>query len=51
MLEGLSQALKSSMVRVAPGLHICLDNLGVACSNTGRIRKSSNQKILDGSET
>ena len=30
MLEGLKQALSSLMARVANGIHICLDNLGVA---------------------
>lgn len=30
MLEGLKQALSSPMTRVANGIHICLDNLGVA---------------------
>ena len=45
MLEGLRQALKSPMARVAPGIHICLDNLGVA-RNAGGIPKSSNQKVF-----
>lgn len=40
MLEGLRQALKSPVARVAPGIHICLDNLGVARG----IPKSSSQK-------
>ena len=45
MLEGLKQALKSPMARVAPGIHICLDNLGVA-RNAGGIPKSSSQKAF-----
>ena len=45
MLEGLRQALKSPMARVAPGIHVCLDNLGVA-RNVGGIPKSSNQKAF-----
>ena len=45
MLEGLKQALKSPMARVAPGIHICLDNLGVA-RNEGYIPKSSSQKVF-----
>ena len=45
MLEGLKQALKSPMARVAPGIHICLDNLGVA-RNAGWIPKSSSQKVF-----
>ena len=38
MLEGLKQALQSPMARVAPGIHICLNNLGVA-GNAGWIPK------------
>ena len=45
MLEGLRQALKSPIARVAPGIHICLDNLGVA-RNTNGIPKSSSQKAF-----
>ncbi len=45
MLEGLKQALRSPMARVAPGIHICLDNLGVA-RNAGYIPKSSSQKVF-----
>ena len=45
MLEGLRQALKSPMARVAPGIHICLDNLGVA-RNAGGIPKSSSQNVF-----
>ena len=45
MLDGLKQALKSPMARVAPGIHICLDNLGVA-RNAGWIPKSSSQKVF-----
>ena len=30
MLEGLKQALNSPVARVANGIHICLDNIGVA---------------------
>ena len=39
LLEGLKEALKSPIARVAPGIHICLDNLSVAC-NAGQIPKS-----------
>ena len=45
MLEGLKQALESPMARVAPGIHICLENLEVA-RNTGCIPKSSNRKVF-----
>ncbi len=45
MLEGLRQALKSPIAREAPGIHICLDNLGVA-RNAGRIPKSCSQKAF-----
>ena len=45
MLESLKQALKSPMAQVAPEIHICLDNLGVA-RNAGWIPKSSSQKVL-----
>ena len=44
MLEGLRQALKSSMARVAPEIHICLDNLGAR--NASGIPKSSSQKAF-----
>ena len=33
------------MARVAPGIHICLDNPGVACNADG-IPKSSSQKAF-----
>ena len=45
MLEDLRQALKSPIARVAPGIHIFLDNLGVA-RNTDGIFKSSSQKAF-----
>ena len=45
MLEGLKQALKSPMARVAPGIHICLDNLGVA-RNAGGIPRTSSQEAF-----
>lgn len=43
MLEGLKHALESPMARVATGIHICLDNLGVA-RNMGRISNSFSQQ-------
>ncbi len=45
MLEGLKQALKSPMARVALGIHICLDNLEVA-RNAGGIPKTSSQETF-----
>ena len=45
MLKGLKQALKSLMAKVAPGIHICLDNLVVARNSSG-IPKSSSQKAF-----
>lgn len=46
VFEGLRQALNSSMTRVAPGLHICPDNLGVA-RNAGEVPKGSSQKSCE----
>ena len=45
MLEGLRHALKSLMARVAPGIHIYSDNLGVA-RNAGEISRSSSPKAF-----
>ncbi len=45
LLEGLKEALKSSIARVAPGIYICLDNLSVAC-NAGQIPKGSSQGVF-----
>ena len=45
ILEGLKQVLKSPMARVAPGIYICLDNLGMA-RNAGYVPKSSSQKVF-----
>ena len=45
MLEGLKHALKSPMARIAPGIHIRLDSLGVA-RNAGRIPNSSSQQAF-----
>ena len=45
MLEGLKHALKSPTARGAPGIHICIENLGVA-RNAGRIPKGSSQQAF-----
>ena len=45
LLKGLKEALKSPIARVAPGIHICLDNFSVAC-NAGRIPKGSSQGVF-----
>lgn len=45
MLEGLKEALKSSMARAALGIYICLDNLSIAC-NAGQIPKGSSQGVF-----
>ena len=44
-MKGPRQALKSLMARRVPGIHICLDNLGVA-RNAGKIPKGSSQKAF-----
>lgn len=49
MLEGLKQALNSSMARIALRIYICLNNLRVAC-NAGGILKSSSKKFLENLE-
>lgn len=43
--EDLKQALKSSIARVAPRIHICQKNLEMAC-NVGGIFKSSSQSAF-----
>ena len=43
MLKGLKQALSISMARVANGIHICLDNIGVACMSSLIPEKSSQE--------
>ena len=45
MLEGLKQALSSPMARVAHGIHICLDNLGVARKSSS-IPEGSSQETF-----
>ena len=45
MLEGLKQALSSPMARVAHGIHICLDNLGVARESSS-IPEGSSQETF-----
>lgn len=45
MLEGLKQALNSSIAKIASEIHIYLDNPGVA-HNVGGILKSFSQKVF-----
>ena len=45
MLKGLKQALNSSIARVALKIHICLDNLEMACI-ASRYPKGFSQKIF-----
>lgn len=45
ILEGLRQALNSLIARLAPRIHICLDNLGVA-HNADGVSKGSSQKVF-----
>ena len=45
ILEGLKQALSIPMARVANGIHICLDNLGVA-RNSSLIPEGSSQETF-----
>ena len=42
MLGGLEEAIASPMPRLAPGIHVCLENLSVA-RNTGQTTKGSSQ--------
>ncbi len=45
MYDAEAVALKSFIARVAPGIHICLDNLNVVC-NAGQILKGFNQRVF-----
>ena len=45
MLKDLKQALNSLIARVALGIHICLDNLEMACI-ASRVPKGSSQKVF-----